>query len=57
MLSLINSIVFYILCFCFGKELMVVVKGVDDDIIEMWKWLDEKYGDFVKLVDVSIDSV
>lgn len=29
-----------------------MVKSVDDDIIVMWKRLDEKYGDFVKVVDV-----
>lgn len=44
--------VLYVFWLCFGKELVDMVKSVDDDIIVMWKRLDEKYGDFVKVVDV-----
>lgn len=29
-----------------------MVKSVDDDIIVMWKRLDKKYSDFVKVIDV-----
>ena len=36
---------------------MAAVKGVDDDIAEMWKRLDKKYGDPAKLANAIIDSV
>ena len=55
--SLTNSTAPYTLRSCLGKEPMAVVKGVDDDITEMWKRLDEKYGDPAKLADGIIDSV
>lgn len=55
--SLTNSTAPYTLRSCLGKEPMAVVKGVDDDITEMWKRLDEKYGDPAKLADAIIDSV
>ena len=55
--SLTNSTAPYTLRSCLGKEPMAVVKGVDDDIAEMWKRLDEKYGDPPKLADAIIDSV
>ena len=55
--SLTNSTAPYTLRSCLGKEPMAVVKGVDDDILEMWKPLDEKYGDPAKLADAIIDSV
>ena len=55
--SLTNSTAPYTLRSCLGKEPMVVKKGVDDDIAEMWKRLDEKYGDPAKLADAIIDSV
>jgi hypothetical protein len=35
----------YTLRSCLGKEPLGVVKSVDDDIDQMWKRLDEKYGD------------
>ena len=47
----------YTLRSCLGKEPLAVVKGVDDDITEMWKRLDEKYGDPAKVADAIIDSV
>ena len=55
--SLTNNTACYTLRSCLGKEPMAVVKGVDDDITEMWKRLDEKYGDAAKLADAIIDSV
>lgn len=33
------------------------MNSVDDDIDEMWYFLDEKYGDLVKVVDVIIDGI
>ena len=47
----------YTLRSCLGKEPLAVVKGVDDDITEKWKRLDEKYGDPTKVADAIIDSV
>ena len=55
--SLTNSTAPYTLRSCLGKEPMNVVKGVDDDITEMWRRLDDKYGDPAKLADAIIDSV
>lgn len=49
--------ILYVLCLCLGNELVNIVKSIDDDIIEMWKRLDEKYGDFLKVVDVIIDGI
>ena len=47
----------YTLRSCLGKEPLHVVKAVDDDIEEIWRRLDEKYGDPAKVADVIIDSV
>ena len=47
----------YILRSCLGKEPLDVVRSVDDDVGEMWKRLDEKYGDPAKVADVVIDSI
>ena len=33
------------------------MRGVDDDIDEMWRRLDEKYGDPAKITDVIINSI
>lgn len=57
MLILDKDSVCYILCLCVEKELVEIVKGMDDDIKEMWKWFDEKYGDLVKLMDVIINII
>lgn len=48
---------FYVLCLCLGSDFVIIVKSIDDDISEMWKRLDEKYGDLVKVVDVIIDGI
>ena len=40
-----------------GKEPAETVKGVDDDIKEMWKRFDEKYGDLAKLTDAIINTI
>ena len=55
--SLTNSTAPYTLRSCLRKKPMAVVKGVDDDIAEMWKQLDEQYGDPAKLAYVIINSV
>ena len=47
----------YILRSCLEKEPAEAVKGMDDDIREMWKRLDEKYGDPAKLTDTIINTI
>ena len=47
----------YILRSCLEKEPAETVKGIDDDIKEMWKRLNEKYGDPAKLTDVIINTI
>ena len=47
----------YILRSCLEKEPAETVKGVDDDIKEMWKRLDVKYGDPAKLTDAIINTI
>ena len=47
----------YILRSCLGKEATDTVKSIDDDIQEMWKRLDEKYGDPAKVADAIINTV
>ena len=47
----------YILRFCLGKKATDTVKSVDDDIQEMWKRLDEKYGDPTKVADAIINTI
>lgn len=47
----------YALRSCLGEEPLSVVRTVDDNIDEMLKRLDEKYGDPAKVVDVIIDSI
>ena len=42
---------------CLEKEPAETVKGVDDDIKEMWKRLGEKYGDPAKLTDAIINTI
>ena len=44
----------YVFRSCLGKEPYETEKSVDDDINEMWKRLDDKYGD---PVNVIIDSI
>ena len=47
----------YILRSCLEREPAETVKGVDDDIKEMWKRFDEKYGDPAKLTDAIINTI
>ena len=47
----------YILRSCLEKEPAETVKGIDDDIKEMWKRLDEKYGDPAKLTNTIINTI
>ena len=47
----------YILRSCLGKEANDTVKSIDDDIQEMWKRLDEKYGDPAKVADAIINTI
>ena len=47
----------YVLRSCLGSDPAAIVKSIDDDISEMWKRLDEKYGDPAKVADVIIDGI
>ncbi|XP_068685121.1 uncharacterized protein [Montipora foliosa] len=47
----------YVLRSCLGKEPEGLVKSIDDDVQEMWRRLDEKYGDPAKIADVIIDGI
>ena len=47
----------YILRSCLGKKATDTVKSEDDDIQEMWKRLDEKYGDPAKVADAIINTI
>ena len=55
--SLNSSTACYILRSCLCEGPLVVVRGVDDDIDETWRHLDEKYGDPAKITDVIINSI
>ena len=52
--SLNSSTAPYTLRFCPCEGPLAVVRGVDDDMDEMWRRLDEKYGDPAKITDVII---
>ena len=47
----------YVLRSCLGSDPAAIVKSIDDDISEMWKRLDEKYGDPAKVAAVIIDGI
>ena len=47
----------YALRSCLGKKELTIVRGVGDDISEMWKRLDEEYGDPAMVADVIIDKI
>ena len=47
----------YVLRSYLGKEPSDIVKSVDDDLDEMWRRLDSKYGDPAKIADVIIDGI
>ena len=52
-----NDDMSYVLRSCLGSDPATIVKSIDDDISEMWKRLDEKYGDPAKVADVIIDGI
>ena len=47
----------YVLKSCLKELALDIVKNVDDDISEMWKRLDEKYGKPSKLIDVVMVDI
>ena len=47
----------YVLRSCLGSDPATTVESMDDDISEMWKRLDEKYGDPTKVTDIIIDEI
>ena len=47
----------YTLRSCLGKEPLAQVKSVDDDIRDIWKRLDEKYGDPARVADAIINDI
>ena len=47
----------YVLRSCLGSDRATTVESIDDDISEMWKRLDEKYGDPTKVTDIIIDEI
>ena len=47
----------YVLRSCLGSDPATTVESIDDDISEMWKRLDEKYGDPTKVTDIIIDEI
>ena len=47
----------YVLRSCLGSDPTTIAKSIDDDMSEMWKRLDEKYGDPAKVADVIIDGI
>ena len=55
--SLNSSTAPYTLRSCLCEGPLAVVRGVDDNIDEMWRRLDEKYGDPAKITDVIINSI
>ena len=42
---------------CLEREPAETVKGIEYDIKEMWKRLDEKYGDPAKLTDTIVNTI
>ena len=47
----------YILKSCLDKQPLETVKNVDDDLDEMWRRLDEKYGRSSKIVDAIMYDI
>ena len=47
----------YVLRSCLGSDPATTVESIDDDISEMWKRLDEKYGDPTKVTHIIIDEI
>ena len=57
MLHLQSDNLSYVLRLCLGTDPATIVRSIDVDITEMWKRLDEKYGDAGKVADVIIDGI
>lgn len=47
----------YVLRSCLGSAPATTVESIDDEISEMWKRLNEKYGDPTKVTDIIIDEI
>lgn len=47
----------YALRSCLGSDPATTVESIDDEISEMWKRLNEKYGDPTKVTDIIIDEI
>ena len=57
MASLNSSTAHYSLFSCLCEGPLAVVKGADNDIHEVWRRLDKKYGDPAKITYVIINSI
>ena len=57
MLNLTEITAPYTLRSCLGKDALAQVKTVDDNIDEMWKRLDEKFGNPKKITDTIINDI
>ena len=57
MLTLDKDSVCNIVRSCLEREPAETVKGIEYDITEMWKRLDEKYGDPAKLTDTIVNTI
>ena len=42
---------------CLSQEVANFVKNIGDDLVAMWKPLDEKYSDPAKVVDIVMNTV
>ena len=47
----------YALRSCLRKKELTIVRGVGDDISEMWERLDEEYGEPAMVADAIIDEI
>lgn len=57
MLVINKENVVYIFWFCLDKDVVGVVKSIDDNFELLWKCLDEVFGDLVKVVDVIMNLI
>lgn len=42
---------------CLSQEVASFVKNIGDDLVAMWKPLDEKYSDPAKVIDIVMNTV